>query len=119
MNQVKKNIFISISWISLASIIVLFSIQTHSLNQNMALFLVILPTLLNMPLIFKSRNKTTTNFQFFMLGINIAIFLLAVGTAILEPTYISYVRWGMGVASIIGLLINVYLIKCSVGKKTF
>ncbi|MGA3234546.1 hypothetical protein ACA593_17720 [Lactiplantibacillus pentosus] len=53
MNQV-KNIAIFISWVSLASIIVLFAIQTHSFNQIMVLFLVILPTLLNVPLIFGS-----------------------------------------------------------------
>lgn len=116
MNQV-KNISIFISWISLASIIVLFAIQTHSFNQNMIIFLLIVPTLLNLPLIFKNLNKVTTNFQIIMIGMNITIFLLAVGTAIFEPTYISYVRWGMGVASIMGLLINVYLINCSMGKK--
>ena len=116
MNQL-KNIAIFISWVSLASIIVLFAIQTHSFNQIMVLFLVILPTLLNVPLIFKSRNKTTTNFQFLMIGISIAIFLLAIVTSILESTYINYVRWGMGLASIMGISINAYLIHCSTRKR--
>ena len=52
-----------------------------------------------------------------MIGISIAIFLLAMATSILESTYINYVRWGMGLASIIGISINAYLIYCSTRKK--
>ncbi|MGL5900596.1 MAG: hypothetical protein ACRCZW_13240 [Lactobacillaceae bacterium] len=104
--------YVVVSWVALIGIFFLFAVQTNSVNVIMVIFLLIVPSLLNLPLLFKGLNDATNTFQLITICIDVLIFILAIITAIFNDTYISYVRWGIGILSLVGIsVMTVVLVK--------
>ncbi|AXX64492.1 hypothetical protein DS830_02990 [Bombilactobacillus bombi] len=92
MTKNLRNICIITSWLALIIVIILYACQTRTVNINMWLFLIIIPTLIYLPLFFNTSNNSIKYFKRLMIVISYVIFLLAIVTMSLNASYPFLIR---------------------------
>ncbi|USS90257.1 hypothetical protein [Fructilactobacillus carniphilus] len=117
MKQSRKEIINLGAWLALVIMIILFAVQTHTFNVNMVLFIIIVPTLLNLPLFFKSRTKSMLVFQLIMLVISLLIFILVTITMLMNASYNQLIRWSILFLAIIGMIFVIINLVSLISKR--
>lgn len=100
-----------ISWGCLVTILILYGVQTKTVNKTMWVFSVVIPLLLYIPLLLPAYNQRTIFYQKSMVLISIIFFGLTLVAAAMNPDYVNFVRWGILALSIVGIVLNAVIYK--------
>lgn len=118
MNTKKIVIPVAVSWLAQIGLVILMSIATRSVNQKMYWFILIVPALVNLPLLLRATNHAERALQNTMVGLSGAEYLAALITMVVNPHYYSLIRGGIASLSIVGLAALAALVFQSIKHQT-
>lgn len=104
MNTKKVVVPVVVSWLAQIGLVILMSIATRSVNQKMYWFILIVPTLVNLPLLLRATNRAERVLQNIMLVLSGAECLVGLIAIVVNQHYYSLIRGGIVLLSIIGLV---------------
>lgn len=100
-----------LSWFCQAGIIILTGVQTHSVNLKMALFIVIVPPLVNLPIVINGKQSFEKILSRSMVLISLLAYLALLILMIIFPgKYLAIVRNGIVALSSIGMVVSLPLL---------
>lgn len=99
-----KNIGVIASWSAMIIVVFLYAEQIKTVNSYMWLFLVIVPTLIYLPMLFKTTDNAVKIFKLLMLFVSYIIFTLAIIAMFINSVYPLFVRIIISTLSFVGIL---------------
>ena len=99
-----KNIGVIVSWISMINVVFLYAEQIKTVNSYMWLFLAIVPTLIYLPMLFRTTDNAVKIFKLLMLLVSYIIFVLATIAMFINSAYPLFVRIIISTLSFVGIL---------------